>query len=44
VFATLTQLVHASGFAAIVATHNADLAARMDRRVTLKDGKVVEMA
>jgi lipoprotein-releasing system ATP-binding protein len=43
VFATLTQLVHASSFAAIVATHNADLAARMDRRVTLKEGRVVEM-
>jgi lipoprotein-releasing system ATP-binding protein len=43
VFSTLTQLVHASGFAAIVATHNADLAARMDRRVTLRDGLVVEL-
>jgi lipoprotein-releasing system ATP-binding protein len=44
VFATLTELVHASGFAAIVATHNVDLAARMDRRVTLRDGAVVELA
>jgi lipoprotein-releasing system ATP-binding protein len=43
VFATLKQLVHASGFAAIVATHNVDLAARMDRRVTLRDGHVVEL-
>jgi lipoprotein-releasing system ATP-binding protein len=43
VFATLKQLVHASGFAAIVATHNMDLAARMDRRVTLRDGLVVEL-
>ena len=43
VFATLKQLVHASGFAAIVATHNVDLASRMDRRVTLKDGQVVEL-
>ena len=43
VFATLKQLVHASGFAAIVATHNVDLASRMDRRVTLKDGVVVEL-
>jgi lipoprotein-releasing system ATP-binding protein len=43
VFATLTDLVGASGLAAIIATHNMDLAARMDRRVTLRDGKVVEL-
>jgi lipoprotein-releasing system ATP-binding protein len=43
VFSALTQLVRASGLAAIIATHNMDLAARMDRRVTLRDGKVVEM-
>jgi lipoprotein-releasing system ATP-binding protein len=43
VFSTLSQLVRASGLAAIVATHNMDLAARMDRRVTLRDGKVVEL-
>ncbi len=43
VFAALTQLVRASGLAAIIATHNMDLAARMDRRVTLRDGKVVEL-
>jgi lipoprotein-releasing system ATP-binding protein len=29
--------------AALVATHNLDLAARMDRRVTLREGRVVEM-
>jgi lipoprotein-releasing system ATP-binding protein len=43
VFSALTQLVRASGLAAIIATHNMELAARMDRRVTLRDGKVVEM-
>ncbi len=43
VFSALTQLVRASGLAAIIATHNMDLAARMDRRVTLRDGKVVEL-
>ena len=43
VFSAMTQLVTASGLAAIVATHNMDLAARMDRRVTLRDGKVVEL-
>jgi lipoprotein-releasing system ATP-binding protein len=44
VFSALTQLVRASGLAAIVATHNMDIAGRMDRRVSLRDGQVVEMA
>ncbi|MGB8177434.1 MAG: ABC transporter ATP-binding protein [Pseudolabrys sp.] len=44
VFNALSQLVRASGLAAIIATHNMDLAARMDRRVTLRDGKITEMA
>lgn len=43
VFNALTQLVSASGLAAMIATHNMDLAARMDRRVTLREGRVVEM-
>jgi lipoprotein-releasing system ATP-binding protein len=43
VFATLAELVHASGLAAVVATHNMELAGRMDRRVTLRDGGVVEL-
>ena len=43
VFNALTQLVRASGLALIVATHNMDIAARMDRRVTLRDGVVVEL-
>ncbi|HWM82832.1 MAG TPA: ABC transporter ATP-binding protein [Pseudolabrys sp.] len=43
VFNALEQLVRASGLAAIVATHNMELAARMDRRVTLRDGLVVEL-
>jgi lipoprotein-releasing system ATP-binding protein len=43
VFATLSQLVRASGLAAIIATHNLDLAAQMDRRVTIRDGLVVEL-
>jgi lipoprotein-releasing system ATP-binding protein len=42
VFGALTQLVRATGLAAIIATHNLDLAARMDRRVTIKDGVVME--
>ena len=44
VFQTLTSLVRASGVAALIATHNLDLAGRMDRRVTLEEGRVVEMA
>ncbi len=43
VFSALTQLVRASGLAAIIATHNMEIAQRMDRRVTLRDGKVVEL-
>ena len=43
VFAALGQLVRASGLATIVATHNMDIAARMDRRVTIRDGLVVEL-
>jgi len=43
VFDTLTSLVKASRVAALVATHNLELAARMDRRVTLREGRVEEM-
>jgi len=43
VFRALTQLVRASKLAAIIATHNLDIAARMDRRVTLRDGQVTEV-
>ncbi|TPW33663.1 ABC transporter ATP-binding protein [Martelella alba] len=40
VFEALEALVRQSGLAALIATHNLDLAARMDRRVTLQDGTV----
>ncbi|HZL29577.1 MAG TPA: ABC transporter ATP-binding protein [Pseudolabrys sp.] len=43
VFAAFTQLVKASGLATIIATHNMEIAARMDRRVTLREGRVVEL-
>jgi lipoprotein-releasing system ATP-binding protein len=43
VFDALQALVRASGLSALIATHNMDLADRMDRRITLRDGKVVEM-
>ncbi len=38
VFRQLLALVRETGMAALVATHNPELAARMDRTVTLKDG------
>ena len=41
VFAELLEQVRGHGVAALVATHNPDLARRMDRIVTLRDGKVV---
>jgi lipoprotein-releasing system ATP-binding protein len=43
VFGTLNQLVRATGLAAIIATHNLDIAAQMDRRVTIRDGAVIEL-
>jgi lipoprotein-releasing system ATP-binding protein len=43
VFEALEALVRQSGLSALIATHNHDLAGRMDRRVTLADGKVVEV-
>jgi lipoprotein-releasing system ATP-binding protein len=43
VFSTLISLVRASGLAALVATHNLELASRMDRRLTLRDGLLVEL-
>jgi lipoprotein-releasing system ATP-binding protein len=43
VFATLAALVKSTGLAALVATHNLDLAARMDRRVTIREGQIMEM-
>jgi lipoprotein-releasing system ATP-binding protein len=41
VFEELLATVRGQGLAALIATHNPDLAARMDRTVTLHDGKVV---
>ncbi len=43
VFATLLDVVRAHGVAALIATHNPDRAARMDRRVTLIEGRLVSM-
>ena len=41
VFAELLEAVRGQGVAALIATHNPALAARMDRVVTLRDGHVI---
>jgi lipoprotein-releasing system ATP-binding protein len=43
VFNALMQLVKATQVAMLIATHNMELAGRMDRRVSLVDGRVVEL-
>jgi len=43
VFQALMQLVKATNVAMLIATHNMELAGRMDRRVSIVDGHVVEM-
>ncbi|WP_457582884.1 ABC transporter ATP-binding protein [Ensifer canadensis] len=43
VFEALEALARQSGLAALIATHNHELASLMDRRVTIEDGKVVEL-
>jgi len=43
VFDELLRVVRGEGMAALIATHNPDLAARMDRIVTLREGKVVPL-
>jgi lipoprotein-releasing system ATP-binding protein len=43
VFAELTARVRDAGVAALIATHNPELAARMDRTVRILDGKLFEV-
>jgi lipoprotein-releasing system ATP-binding protein len=43
VFQALMQLVKATRVAVLIATHNMELAGRMDRRVSLVNGEVVEL-
>ncbi|WP_420336908.1 ABC transporter ATP-binding protein [Roseibium sp.] len=43
VFEALSALVRASGVATLFATHNLELAGRMDRAITLEDGLVKEL-
>jgi lipoprotein-releasing system ATP-binding protein len=42
VFDQLISLIRRSGVAAVIATHNLDLAARMNRVLRLVDGLLVE--
>jgi lipoprotein-releasing system ATP-binding protein len=44
VFSALMQLVQATNVAMLIATHNMELAGRMDRRVTIRDGQVEELS
>tara|TARA_R110002072_G_scaffold36053_11_gene106157 strand:- start:3720 stop:4406 length:687 start_codon:yes stop_codon:yes gene_type:complete len=44
VFELLKQLVHGTGVAALIATHNHELAGQMDRIVALNDGHLEEIA
>jgi lipoprotein-releasing system ATP-binding protein len=43
VFAQLLELVRGQGLAAMIATHNPELARRMDRMITLREGRLVEL-
>jgi len=43
VFHALMQLVRATRVSMLIATHNMELAARMDRRVSIENGQVVEL-
>jgi len=44
VMAILIEIVRASGLAALIATHNFELAGRLDRIVTLEDGRLRAVA
>lgn len=43
VFYTLLDVVKETGLSALVATHNIELAHKMDKEVTLKDGKIIDL-
>jgi lipoprotein-releasing system ATP-binding protein len=43
VFKALMQLIKATSVAMLIATHNMELAGRMDRRVSIVDGKIIEL-
>ncbi|MCL2672767.1 MAG: ABC transporter ATP-binding protein [Alphaproteobacteria bacterium] len=44
VFKQLLEVVRKTGLAALIATHNAELADRMDRKLSLRDGKLLQLA
>ena len=44
VFEELMKIVRQTGLAALIATHNTDLADRMDRKVLLRDGRLMQLA
>jgi len=44
VIATLVEIARGSGLAALIATHNLDLARRLDRIVALEDGRLSPLA
>lgn len=43
VFLELIEIVKETGLSALIATHNFELAGKMDRQVQLKDGKLIDM-
>jgi ABC-type antimicrobial peptide transport system, ATPase component len=43
VYDALLALVRGTGLSALIATHNMDIAGRMDRRITLSEGRVVPL-
>jgi lipoprotein-releasing system ATP-binding protein len=43
VFGVLMQLVRATRVAMLIATRNMELAGRMDRRVTIQDGQIIDL-
>lgn len=43
VFGALMELVRGTGLSAVIATHNLELAARMDRQLRLQDGALVAL-
>ncbi len=44
VFDRLTDIMHGQGLAALVATHNMDLARRMDRALIMEDGRLAPLS
>lgn len=43
VFSSLLEIIKETGLAALVATHNMELAAKMDKQLRLSDGKLVDI-